>query len=225
MKRREPGDGPARILIIDDHPLVRKGLRQLIEDEPDLQVCGEASSADEAVGMLDRCRPDLMIVDLSLKDSSGLELIKRVKARNADVRMLVSSMHDESLYAERVLNAGALGFVSKQEAMEKVIEAIRCVLSGRVYVSAAMQDLLLRRLVVDGGPAPDRSPIETLSDRELEVFELIGRGRGTREIARQLHLSVKTVETYREHIKGKLNLRSASELVSRAVQWVLERGQ
>jgi len=150
-------------------------------------------------------------------------LIKRIKSRTVTSKMLVSSMFDESLYAERVLNAGALGYVSKQEAMEKVVEAIRCVLSGRVYLSAAMSDRMLHRLARDQ-KAPERSPVESLSDRELEVFELIGRGRTTAEIANQLHLSVKTVETHREKVKAKLGLKSAAELYQYAVRWVMEQG-
>jgi DNA-binding NarL/FixJ family response regulator len=223
VKRRETAEARARILIVDDHPVVRSGLRMLIDDEPDLLVCGEAGDADEAIRVLDAMKPDLVIVDLSLKGSSGLELIKRIKSRESGSKMLVSSMFDESLYAERVLNAGALGYVSKQEAMEKVIEAIRCVLSGRVYLSAAMSDRMLHRLTRDH-QTPERSPVETLSDRELEVFEMIGRGRTTGEVASQLHLSVKTVETHREKIKAKLRLKSAAELYQYAVRWVLEHG-
>jgi DNA-binding NarL/FixJ family response regulator len=222
VKRGESAESRSRILIVDDHPVVRRGLRMLIDDEPDLFVCGEASDADEAIRVLDAKKPDLVIVDLSLKESSGLELIKRIKSRNAAAKMLVSSMFDESLYAERVLNAGALGYVSKQEAMEKVIEAIRCVLSGRVYLSAAMSDRMLHRLARDH-QATQRSPVETLSDRELEVFEMIGRGRTTAEIAGQLHLSVKTVETHREKVKAKLGLKTAAELYQHAVRWVLEQ--
>jgi DNA-binding NarL/FixJ family response regulator len=223
VKRTEGAEARARILIVDDHPVVRSGLRMLIDDEPDLFVCGEAGDADEAIRALDAKKPDLVIVDLSLKGSSGLELIKRIKSRETGSKMLVSSMFDESLYAERVLNAGALGYVSKQEAMEKVIEAIRCVLSGRVYLSATMSDRMLHRLTRDH-QAPERSPVESLSDRELEVFEMIGRGRTTGEIATQLHLSVKTVETHREKIKAKLRLKSAAELYQYAVRWVLEHG-
>jgi DNA-binding NarL/FixJ family response regulator len=222
MKARDNNSRRARVMIVDDHPLVRSGLRELISDEPDLEVCGEAADADEAIRVVDTTNPELMIVDLSLKESSGIELIKRIKSRNPDVKILVSSMHEESLMAERVLNAGALGYVHKQEATEKVIEAIRAVLADRVYLSAAMSDLLLRR--VTNRKAAQRSTMESLSDRELEVFEMIGRGRGTRDIAARLHLSVKTVETYREHLKAKLKLKSSAELVSHAVQWVLEQG-
>jgi DNA-binding NarL/FixJ family response regulator len=224
MKHRDTPDQRARILIVDDHPLVRSGLRELINLQHDLVVCGEAAEANEAVRQVDAKKPELMIVDLSLKESSGLELIKRVKVRAPEVKMLVSSMYDESLYAERVLSAGALGYVNKQEAMEKVIEAIRCVLNGRVYLSSAMSDRMLRRLTADNQP-PEQSPVETLSDRELEIFELIGRAHKTSEIARQLHLSVKTVESHREHIKDKLRLKTGIELARYAVQWVLEQGK
>ncbi|HXY36872.1 MAG TPA: response regulator transcription factor [Planctomycetaceae bacterium] len=222
-KRSATDTHRARILIVDDHPLVRSGLRLLIDCEPDLAVCGEAANVADAMRLLETQRPDLLIVDLSLKDSSGLELIKRIKSRNSDVKMLVSSMFEESLYAERVLSAGALGYVHKQEGMERVIEAIRCVLSGRVWLSSAMSDRMLRRMTASQ-PAPTQSPVHTLSDRELEVFEQIGRGRSTKDIARQLHLSIKTVETHREKIKAKLGLRSAAELSRAAYQWVSEQG-
>src|SRR5580704_156536 len=223
MKRAAAETHRARILIVDDHPLVRSGLKLLIDCEPDLSVCGEAANADEAMRLLENQKPDLLIVDLSLKESSGLELIKRIKARHPDAKMLVSSMFEESLYAERVLNAGALGYVHKQEGMEKVIEAIRCVLSGRIWLSNSMNDRMLRRMTVSQ-PAPSQSPVHTLSDRELEVFEMLGRGRATKDIAKQLHLSIKTVETHREKIKAKLGLQSAAELNRAAVQWVLEQG-
>jgi DNA-binding NarL/FixJ family response regulator len=223
MKRTATDTHRARILIVDDHPLVRSGLRLLIDCEPDLTVCGEAANVTDAMRLLESQKPDLLIVDLSLKESSGLELIKRIKAKNTDVKMLVSSMFEESLYAERVLNAGALGYVHKQEGMERVIEAIRCVLSGRVWLSTAMSDRMLRRMTASQA-APTQSPVHALSDRELEVFEQIGRGRATKDIARQLHLSIKTVETHREKIKAKLGLKSGSELGRAAVQWILEQG-
>jgi DNA-binding NarL/FixJ family response regulator len=222
MKRNAATDRKTRIMIVEDHPLARTGLRVCIEDQPDLIVCGEASDADEALRVLDSSKPDLIIIDLSLKGSSGLELIKRIKARNSVVKMLVSSMHDESLYAERVLSAGALGYVHKQEAMEKMIDAIRSILAGHVYLSEAMNDRLLQRLTTDQ-KAVGQSPVETLSDRELEVFEMIGRGCATRDIARQLHLSIKTVDTYREKIKQKLKLASAAELSKHAFQWVQDQ--
>jgi DNA-binding NarL/FixJ family response regulator len=223
MKRPLTESHRARILIVDDHPLVRSGLRLLIDCEPDLAVCGEAGDAAEALRLLETQKPDLLIVDLSLKDSSGLDLIKRIKGRNSTVKMLVSSMFEEGLYAERVLSAGALGYVHKQEGMDRVIEAIRCVLSGRVWLSAAMSDRMLRRMTAAPTP-PTQSPVHTLSDRELEIFEMIGRGRSTKDIARQLHLSVKTVETHREKIKAKLGLKSAAELSRAAYLWVAENG-
>jgi DNA-binding NarL/FixJ family response regulator len=223
MKRPAADNPRSRILIVDDHPLVRSGLRLLIDCEHDLSVCGEAANADEAMRLLENHKPDLLIVDLSLKESSGLELIKRIKVRHPDTKMLVSSMFEESLYAERVLNAGALGYVHKQEGMERVIEAIRCVLSGRIWLSKSMNERMLRRMTVSQ-PVPSQSPVHTLSDRELEVFEMLGRGRATKDIAKQLHLSIKTVETHREKIKAKLGLQSAAELNRAAVQWVLEQG-
>lgn len=223
MKRTATDSHRARILIVDDHPLVRSGLRLLIDCEPDLTVCGEAADAAEAMRLLESLKPDLLIVDLSLKESSGLDLIKRIKSRNSDVKMLVSSMFEESLYAERVLSAGALGYVHKQEGMERVIEAIRCVMSGRVWLSTAMSDRMLRRMTASQ-PAAAQSPVHALSDRELEVFEHIGRGRATKDIARQLHLSIKTVESHKEKIKAKLGLKSAAELSRAAVHWVLEQG-
>ncbi|HEV7999429.1 MAG TPA: response regulator transcription factor [Planctomycetaceae bacterium] len=223
MKRPAPDTDRARILIVDDHPLVRSGLKLLIDCEPDLAVCGEAANANEAMRLLETQKPDLLIVDLSLKESSGLELIKRIKARSPEAKMLVSSMFEEALYAERVLSAGALGFVHKQEGMERVIEAIRCVLSGRVWLSSAMSERMLRRMTVSQ-PTSNQSPVHTLSDRELEVFEQIGRGRATKDIARQLHLSIKTVETHREKIKAKLGLKSAAELNRAAFQWVADQG-
>lgn len=223
MKRPAPDTQRARILIVDDHPLVRSGLKLLIDCEPDLAVCGEAANANEAMRLLESQKPDLLIVDLSLKESSGLELIKRIKARSPEAKMLVSSMFEEALYAERVLSAGALGFVHKQEGMERVIEAIRCVLSGRVWLSSAMSERMLRRMTVSQ-PTSSQSPVHTLSDRELEVFEQIGRGRATKDIARQLHLSIKTVETHREKIKAKLGLKSAAELNRASFQWVADQG-
>jgi DNA-binding NarL/FixJ family response regulator len=223
MKRPAPETNRARILIVDDHPLVRSGLKLLIDCEPDLAVCGEAANANEAMRLLESQKPDLLIVDLSLKESSGLELIKRIKARSPEAKMLVSSMFEEALYAERVLSAGALGFVHKQEGMERVIEAIRCVLSGRVWLSSAMSERMLRRMTVSQ-PTASQSPVHTLSDRELEVFEQIGRGRATKDIARQLHLSIKTVETHREKIKAKLGLKSAAELNRASFQWVADQG-
>jgi DNA-binding NarL/FixJ family response regulator len=214
---------PARILIVDDHPLVRSGLGELISNEPGLEVCGEADDADDALRKVAATSPDLIVIDISLKSSSGIDLIKRIKDRHPQVKMLVSSMHDESLFAERSLSAGAMGYISKQEAIDKVIVAILHVLRGQIYLSTQMSERLLHRMI-SGPKSLERSPIESLSDRELQVFEQIGKGLTTREIAGNLHLSIKTIETYRDNIKTKLNLTNTAELSRHAVQWVLENG-
>jgi DNA-binding NarL/FixJ family response regulator len=217
------GAPPARIIVVDDHPLVRVGLVQLISEEPDLEVCGEAHSVLEALKLVEKLQPDLVVVDLSLSDGSGLDLIGQIKAQHKEVKMLVSSMHDESLFAERVLRAGAQGFVSKQEASDQVVHAIRRILSGKIYLSSQMADRMLSFLT-HGEQDENTSPIERLSNRELQIFELIGRGLTTRQIAQQLHLSVKTIETHRESVKRKLMLKSNLELIRHAVQWALEHG-
>lgn len=209
------------ILLVDDHPVMRHGLAQIIAREEDMDVCGEASSAAQAIDMVGQLSPDAIIVDITLEDGDGIELIKDIRARYENVKMLVSSMHDESLYAERALRAGAMGYISKEASREQFLDAIRQVLRGRICVSPAISNRLLKRAA--GKPLEeDRSPIESLSDRELTVFELIGQGLSTRQIAEKLFLSVKTIETYREHIKAKLNLRSSNELVRHAVQRQLE---
>lgn len=208
-----------RVMIVDDHALVRHGLGQLISDEADLDICGEADDAQSALEQLDSLQPDLMVIDISLKNGNGIELVKQIRSHGDEIKMLVSSMHDETLFAERALNAGAQGYINKQEATEKVIDAIRCVLDGHVYLSPEMTDrLVVGKLNRD----PSQTTVERLSDRELEVFQLIGQGHSTREIAEQLHLSVKTIETHREHIKNKLSLKNGAELSRHAVQWVLE---
>jgi DNA-binding NarL/FixJ family response regulator len=217
-----PGAAPATVLIVDDHAFLRRGLTQIIDDLPEIAVCGEAAGVDETLGFLRDRRPDIVVLDISLPDGNGLELTKEIKSLWPEIKVLVSSMHDEALFAERALRAGALGYVSKSEDVDAFISALRCVREGRVYLSARMTERLLTR-VVSGGPEPTRSPLETLSDRELEVFEMIGRGQSTKQIAAQLALSRKTVETYREHIKSKLDLRNAAELTQHAVQWVLEQ--
>jgi DNA-binding NarL/FixJ family response regulator len=222
MSTRKPNN-PARILIVDDHPIVRRGLAQLIGDEPDLEVCGEAGDVPEALRLVNETQPDLVLIDISLRDGNGIELIKQLKSRDEGLRMLVSSMHDESLFAERCLRAGAKGYISKEEAAEKVVGAIRTVLQGKIYLSAYLADNLLHRMI-GGEDSLEHSPIDSLSDRELEVFGLIGQGLTTRKIAEKLHLSPKTVETYRENIKSKLNLKNAAELNRHAVQWALENG-
>lgn len=211
-----------RILIVDDHPLVRTGFVQLISDEPDLEVCGEAADEGQALQLVDTCRPDLVIIDLSLAGGSGMNLIERIKARNDRVSMLVVSMHDESLFAERVLAAGALGYLNKQEASTNIIKAIRRVLDGRVFLSAELTERMLDGLTGMVN-AQGQSPMQRLSNRELEVFELIGRGMTTGKIADHLKLSIKTIETHRENIKKKLGLPSGQDLTRRAMHWFIER--
>lgn len=208
-----------RILIVDDHPLVRSGFAQLIGDCPDLEVCGEAGDMAEALKQIEATNPDLAIIDLSLAGGSGLDLIERIRSRNKDILMLVASMHDETLYAERVLAAGARGYINKQEAQESIIQAIRQVLGGRVYLSQHMTDRLLNGMVEANGEKRD---IDSLSNRELQVFELIGQGVAAGQMAEQLNLSVKTIETHQAHIKKKLGLGSAHELNQRAIRWVME---
>jgi DNA-binding NarL/FixJ family response regulator len=212
-------NGKARVLLIDDHAILRQGLAQLINQETDMTVCGEAEEAPKGFESVGALKPDVAVVDISLKGGNGLELIKNIKASHPDLPILVLSMHDESLYAERALRAGSLGYVMKEEAAGTVLIAIRKVLKGEVVLSDKMQARLLHQLV-NGRMKPGGSPIDTLSDRELEVFRMIGEGRSTRQIAEELHLSVRTVEAYREYIKEKLNLRNATELVQQAFQWV-----
>ncbi len=213
-----------RIMIVDDHPLMRRGFFDAISEVHAFEVCGEASCAAGAWETLESLRPqpDLMIIDLALPDMSGLDLVKKIDASIYNVRMLVVSMHDESLFAERCLRAGAMGYVSKTVAPEQVVEAMHQVLDGEVYLSPKMTRRLLKD--VARGGRDESSSIERLSDRELEVFAWIGRGLTTREIADKLHLSIKTIETYRENIKNKLGVRTSAELVRSAVQWVLENG-
>ncbi len=212
----------ASILIVDDHPLVRAGFAQLIGDTPDLEVCGEAGDMASALQLLNSITPDLAIIDLSLAGGSGLDLIEHIKARNSKILMLVASMHDESLYAERVLAAGARGYINKQEAQEKIIQAIRQVLRGKVYLSEQMTERILNNMV---SRSDDKQGIGALSNRELQVFEMIGQGIAPGKMAKQLNLSVKTIETHQAHIKKKLGVSSAHKLTHRAIRWVLEQGQ
>jgi DNA-binding NarL/FixJ family response regulator len=208
-----------RVLIVDDHPLLRKGVSQLIDQEKDLIVVGEAEDAHKAITAIENSKPDVALIDISLSGTSGIELIKNIKARFPKLKMLVLSMHDESVYAQRALRAGASGYIMKQEGTEKVLLALRKVLQGEVYLSERLGSRMLHTLV-SGRASLASSPVEELSDRELEVFSLIGQGHGTRPIAEKLHLSVKTIESHRAHIKEKLNLQNASELVHHAIQWV-----
>jgi DNA-binding NarL/FixJ family response regulator len=211
-----------RILIVDDHPLVREGLAALISTQPDLAVCGEAAGYTEAVGLAETTRPDLIIVDISLKDGDGIDLIRRIKAQNGSVRFLVSSMHDELIYAERALRAGALGYVGKHESTQRILDAIRRVLANKVYLTESTADRFLHTLVAG---SVKRSPVEKLADRELQVFELLGQGLSTRQIAAQLHLSSKTVDTYRGRIRQKLQLGRGGALTRYAMQWSLKPDQ
>jgi DNA-binding NarL/FixJ family response regulator len=207
------------VLVVDDHPIVRQGLSQLINQEPDLMVCGQAEDARTALDAIDPTQPDILIVDVSLDGPDGIELLKAIRAKDARLPVLILSMHDESLYAERALRAGANGYIMKQEATERVLVAIRQILGGEVYVSERMAKKMVQQFI-GGSGVSKRSIIDELTDRELEVFRLIGQGHGTRQIAEELHLSVKTVESYYAHIKEKLFLKNARELVQHAVQWV-----
>ncbi len=214
----------AKIIIVDDHPIVRQGLGDLINREKDLVVCAQAENASQAIKAIKTQDPDMVIVDISLKEGSGLELIKDVKFKFDTVPMLVLSMHPEFLYAERALRAGAKGYIMKQEPNKEVIGAIRKILDGALYLSDKMMQKLVNKLVDVEGEA-GQSISDRLSDRELEVFSLLGQGNGTRQIADKLHLSVKTIETYRSHIKEKLNFESASELLHHAFLWVNSKDQ
>jgi DNA-binding NarL/FixJ family response regulator len=207
-----------RILVVDDHPVVRQGLALLINREPDLVVCGEAEEAMGAMHILASARPDILIVDISLNGPDGLDLLKSIRNTHPALPVLILSMHDESIYAERALRAGANGYIMKQEATEKVLVAVRRILSGEIYVSDRIAGKMLKHYITGSGTLRSSS-IADLSDRELEVFRLIGEGHGTRQIAEELHLSIKTVESYQAHIKEKLSLRSSRELMQHAIQW------
>jgi DNA-binding NarL/FixJ family response regulator len=207
-----------RIFILDDHPIVRQGIAEMINDEADMTVCGESDNYQEAMGVVENLKPDVILVDISLNGSSGLEFLKSLKIHNPDCKALILSMHDETLYAERALREGARGYIMKQEATEKIMDAIRHVMKGQIYLSDHMMERILEKKY--GGISADASPIEALSDRELEVFRMIGEGISTSLIAKQLHRSVKTIETYRARIKVKLNLKNNMELIRLAMNWV-----
>lgn len=209
-----------RLLIVDDHPIVRRGVRELANDEPDLEVCGEAADASEALERLADAHPDLVIVDLSLKNGHGLELIEKIRVRDKRVKILVLSIHDDLLYAERALRCGASGYVNKQDPPERLMKAIREVLRGEVCVSDEVADILLRRL--SAGQSLQEDPVASLTNRELQVFELIGRGLSVKKIAVRLDISSKTVEAHRDRIKAKLNAGNSLEVSRRAIQWTLE---
>jgi DNA-binding NarL/FixJ family response regulator len=208
----------AKVLLVDDHPLVREWLANLINQQPDLKVCAETDSAPKAMQCIVAAEPEIAIVDISMEGGSGLELIKNIKATHPDVRVVVLSMHDEGLYAERALRAGARGYIMKREATKRVLQAIRCVLDGDLYLSDKMARLIAEKSV-QGRSAKEGSAAEILSDRELEVFQLLGRGCTTRQIADELHVSFKTVQSFCARIKEKLNLANAAELMREAVRW------
>jgi DNA-binding NarL/FixJ family response regulator len=219
-KTSSPGRNPKkRVLLVDDHPMMRGGLAQVINQQMDLVVCCEAGNANEAMERIASSKPNLAVVDISLEGKSGLELIKDLQALHPELPILVMSMHDESLYAERVLRAGARGYVMKKAGGEVVLQAIRQVLSGKVYVSERMSAQILDQFS-GARSAKHQSPIEMLTDREFEVFKLIGEGSSTREIAERLHISPKTVDVYRQHLKAKFKLPSATSLIQHAVRWV-----
>ena len=211
-----------KVLLVDDHPLVREGLVNLIAQQPDLEVCGDAGNEPQALALVGTARPDVAVVDITLENGSGLELIKSIKAGHPGVAVLVLSMHDESLYAERALHAGARGYIMKRETAKKVVTAIRQVLEGKLCVSETIAAAMAEKFV-GGRPSASESPFALLSDRELEVFQLLGQGRETRQIADDLRISLKTVQAYCDRIKGKLNLASATELRREAVRWEEQR--
>jgi DNA-binding NarL/FixJ family response regulator len=208
-----------RVYLVEDHPLMRRGLRMIVEAEHDFCVCGEASTAEEAIEKMVQTAPDIAIIDISLPGMSGLDLIKHFHHQANSVKMLVLSRHDETLYAERAIRAGARGYLMKSEPSEKIVKALRRIDTGAIYISPAINERLLQG-IASGHQAFNDSPLDVLSDRELEVFEMTGRGIGTRDIAERLNLSVKTIESYRARVKTKLNLANASELMQHAVQWV-----
>lgn len=206
-----------RVLLVDDHPLVRERLTEILNREPDLEVCGEAEDRHQAISQIERGSPDLAIVDLTLKNSDGLELIKDIHSRWPDLLALVVSMHDESLYAERVIRAGARGYITKQEATRNILQAVRTVIEGGIYLNQKMATQMIDRFT---SSRPLTVPsVQLLADRELQVFELTGRGLNTRQISQRLHIGVKTVETYRARIREKLKLKEPAELLKHAIAW------
>ena len=207
-----------QILIVDDHPMMRRGLMHLISQDPELEVCGEAETANQALTLLQSLTPDLVVADLTIPGKSGLELVKDMRALHPSIAVLVASMHDESFYADRVLRAGARGYIMKNEGPAKMLQAIHQVLQGKIYVSERISSQILD-IFAGGDVKPDRSVLTVLSDREFEVFQLMGQVLGNREIGERLHLSPKTVDSHRQHIKQKLHLRSMSELVKYAIRW------
>ena len=212
-----------RVLIVDDHPIVREGLASLLSKQPDFEVCGEADDVQHALRLVETTKPDVVTIDISLKNGDGLDLIRRVKKRDQSVRMLACSLYDETLFAERALHAGAMGYVNKQEATRTIVTAIRQILGGKVYLSDRMLDRVAHRLI-GGRDKVERPVVDVLSDRELEVFRMIGNGLTLEQIARKLHIGVKTVETHKRRIKKKLKLENAAQLARDAAQWALQNG-
>jgi len=208
-----------RVFVVDDHPIVRQGLALLIDQEPDLVVCGAAEEAESALAAIGASRPDVLVLDISLPGPDGIDLLKTIRSTDPTLPILVLSMHDEATYAQRALRAGANGYIMKQEATENVLVALRRILRQEVYLSDRIANRMLRQLVSHGGLGASQAPIARLSDRELEVFRLIGAGLGTRQIADELRISIKTVESYQAHIKEKLELQSSRDLVQRAIEW------
>lgn len=208
------------MLIADDHPILRQGLGMLIDQEPDLVVCGEAESPHQTLEAIEKLNPDITLIDIAFKDSSGIELMEQIKARYPKLPMLAISMHNETFYAERALRAGAKGYIMKEESTQHILKAVRQVLSGGIYLSQAMSEKLLHKIVNGKEPENSHPGVESLSNRELEVLQFIGKGFSNGLIAEKMCLSVKTIESYREHIKIKLDLESAAALRQYAVQWV-----
>jgi DNA-binding NarL/FixJ family response regulator len=221
MEHRSAGSGRVTVAIVDDHPLVREGLAARISAQPDMEVCGEAADIESALELIVTKRPSLVIVDIALRNGHGIDLIKRIVAAGVNTRMLVVSAYDESFFAERALRAGALGYINKQELQGQVVEALRTVLRGERYLSAVMSQRLIAQAI---GSKVAHGGTETMTDRELQIFQLIGRGKSTREIAQELSVSVHTIDSHREHIRAKLDLRNGTELIQRAVQWHIENG-
>jgi DNA-binding NarL/FixJ family response regulator len=215
-------DKTCRLIIVDDHPAVRQGVIAIVAHEPDIQVCGEAGDTAEALQQVAALLPDVAVIDISLKTSNGIELVKRIKADYPGVRMLVWSMFPDTLYAARALRAGALGYLNKSDSTEQLVEAIRSVCQGKVYLAEETSQRLLQEVFTDKGRDDGALPLERLSDRELDVFRMIGEGLSTQQIAERIMVSVSTVETYRQRIKAKLNIQHGTELVHNAVQWLLE---
>jgi DNA-binding NarL/FixJ family response regulator len=223
MKPPDPSPvaSPKRVFLVDDHPMVREHLALMIEQQSDMRVCGEAVDLPQALEGIGLTQPDIAIIDISLSSSNGLDLIKEIRSRGWSVPILVLSMHEDSLYAERALRAGALGYINKQESSKNILMAIRRVIDGQIHVSSKISEILLKR-VISGAEKTDMSPVAMLADRELDVFQLIGRGLSTRKIAESLGLSIKTIETYRGRIKEKLLINDGVQLLRRAMQWVEE---